>query len=203
MSSLVRDYNHYYQHSWVGIQENGLLIPIFVETVIDTSELSSDDWSEEHREQLMIHGIRYDKRERDGRIVASSITTSVMNPALVLESPDVGYVHSGRDIRWAVIRPVRQRLKGMVSNKVNGTNIGRGTETSSIIYNLFNPDFEGMINRYLFVAPSNNRIYYKGAEIGQVFDDRIHLINRFFYLIPQIQGCERYANLPISEVEAL
>ena len=203
MSSLVRDYNHYYQHSWVGIQDNGLLIPIFVESVVDTSDMSSEDWSEAHREMLFINGYRYDKRERDGRIIASNISVSVMNPNLVLESPDVGYVCSGRDVRWTVIRPVRQRLKGMASNKINGANIGRGNETSSLIYNLFNPDFEGMINRYMFVAGSNNRIYYKGAEIGKVYDDRVEVLNRFFYLIPQIQGCERYAALPFSEVEAL
>lgn len=202
--SLVRDYNHYYQHSWVGIQEGDLLIPIFVEGVIDSSERSNDDWSEEHREALQIHGNRYDKRERDGRIISSSIVVSVMNPALVLESPDVGYVSSGRDVRWTVIRPVRQRLKGMAANKLNGANLGRNnTETATVIYNLFNPNFDGMINRYLFVAPGNGRIYYKGAEIGEVRDDSIAVLNRFFYLIPQIQGCERYADLPINEVGAL
>lgn len=201
--SLVRDYCHYYQNSWVGLQEGNLLIPVFVEAVIDESGLSNDDYTEEHRSQLQIFGFRYDKRP-NGRVAATRITIPVLSPSLVLESPDVGYVASGRDIRWTVIRPVRQRIKGMVSNKVAGTNLGRSTEAATMIYNLFNPDFEGMINRYLFVAVSgNNRIYYKGAEIGEIRDNTILLISRFSYLLPQITGCEQYANLPVTQVEAL
>jgi len=200
--SLLRDYNHYYQQSWVGVKEGNLLLPIYVEQVIDSSDYDRDDYSEEHRARLEIHGYRYTKNSR-GRVSGSRFSISVLDESLVLESPDVGYISNGHDVRWAVIRPVRQRMKGMVSNKVVGTSLGRSNENASIIYNLFNPEFEGMINRYMFVAPSDNHIYYKGAKVGVITETGVNIISRFSYLLPMLTACEQYRDLPVTPVEAL
>lgn len=194
--SLVRDYQHYYAGSWVALIEGDLLIPIFVETVIDESDYSNDDFSEEHRSRLLIHGHRYDRR--DGRTRGSRINISVMSPDLVLESPDVGYVCSGRDIRWSVIRPIRQRLKGMASNKLHGANLGRGSDSASLVYDLFNPSFPGLVNRWLFVNPDNNKIHYKGAEVGLVVENEIRLLPRFQYIAGYFRNCPTYANFSIG-----
>lgn len=200
--SLLRDYNHYYQQSWVGVKEGNLLLPVFVEQVLDSSDYDSDDYSEEHRARLEIHGHRYVKNNR-GRVVSSRFSISVLDDSLVLESPDVGYISNGRDVRWAVIRPVRQRMKGMVSNKLAGMSLGRSQENATLVYNLFNPEFDGMINRYLFVAPSTGYIYYKGAQVGVIADGSISIISRFSYLLPMITVCEQYRDLPVTPVEAL
>lgn len=200
--SLARDYHHYYVGTWIGLLENDILVPIFVEAVTDESGMDPDDFSEEHRSQLQLHGYRYDKRP-NGRISGSRIAVPVLSTSLVLESPDVGYVCTGRDIRWTVIRPVRQRTKGIISNKINGTNLGRSSDSASIVYNLFNPSFDGMITRYMFVSNRNNRIYYKGAEVGEIRDGSILILSQFSYLTPQIIGCEQYANLPVTSVGSL
>lgn len=189
--SLVRDYQNYYCNTWVALREGEILVPIFVENIDDSSDYSTDDFSEEHRRLLLITGRRYDMD--NGRLRASRIRISVLNEDLVLESPDLGYVLVGRDVRWSMIRPIRQRLKGMASNKVQGTNIGRGTDNAKLIYDLFNPSFNGLVNRYLFVCPLDNSIHYKGVIIGRVDDTVIRLYQRFMYVFPQFTANPNYA----------
>lgn len=202
--SLVRDYQHYYCGTWIAQKMGDLNLPIYVESVEDTSDFDSDNFTEEHRASLQFHGLRYTLNP-NGRVTGSRVQISVMDASLELESPDVGYVLLGRDIRWTVIRPVRQRLKGMAGNKIHGANLsnGAGSNAAKMVYDLFNPSFEGLVDRYTYVCPHTNKIHYKGAEIG-VCDQtgRIFtVLTRFGYVRRRLANL--YPDFTFQIVEAL
>lgn len=179
--SLHGDYSHYFCGSWIALVEGNVRVPLFVMDITDNSDMSSGDYSERHRAQLEFVCDRYDKDAR-GRIVRRREHFNVLNPNLILESPDVGYVKIDNNVRWTHIVPVRQRMKGLTGQKVRQLSVGQGT--GELMYNLFNPEFPGLIDRYTYIAPHNNIIYYKGAVIGRVEPDnnRIVLLRIFKYL---------------------
>ncbi|MDW5598938.1 hypothetical protein VSS74_31555, partial [Conexibacter stalactiti] len=179
------DYNHYYAGTWVVLKENNVNVPLFVLEVSDPSNRREHDYSEEHRAQLLLVCDRYDK-DRSGRLRSSRCEVNVMNENLVLESPDVGYVKTGDVVRWTHITPVRQRMKGVTGHKIRQVQVGQ--RQGQLMYDLFNPEFEGLIDRYTYVAPFNNQIYYKGAHIGRVNHDTrsVILLRRFQYLVETV-----------------
>lgn len=203
--SLVRDYQHYYCGTWIAQKEGELNLPIYVEQVEDNSSFDSDDFSEEHRALLTFSGIKYIQNESNNRLVPVRVNISVLDPSLELESPDVGYVLSGRDIRWTVIRPVRQRLKGMAGNKIHGASFSNGSSGAAarIIYDLFNPSFEGLVDRYTYVCPHTSVIHYKGAEIGSFNHESSSFVvlSAFEYVIRRLSNA--YPNFTYQTVEAL
>ena len=203
--SLVRDYHHYYCGTWIAQKEGELNLPIFVENIEDPSSFDSDDYSEEHRAQLNFSGIKYVQNNGNNRLVPVRVNIPVLDPSLELESPDVGYVLSGRDIRWTVIRPVRQRLKGMAGNKIHGASFSNGSSGAAarIIYDLFNPAFEGLVDRYTYVCPHTSVVHYKGAEIGTVNQETstFVLLAAFEYVVRRLRLA--YPNFTFETVEAL
>lgn len=203
--SLVRDYQHYYCGTWIAQKEGDLNLPIFVEQVEDNSSFDSDDFSEEHRALLTFSGIKYVQNNSNNRLTAVRVNIPVLDPSLELESPDVGYVLSGRDIRWTVIRPVRQRLKGMAGNKIHGASFSNGSSGAAarIIYDLFNPSFDGLVDRYTYVCPHTSVVHYKGAEIGRIDQDSTSfvILVRFEYMIRRLR--DAYPDFIFNTVEAL
>lgn len=180
--SLLTDYSHYYNGSWVALVEDGVSYPLFVHDVGDHSNRRESDWSEAHRQQLYFRGDKYSK-DRRGNIHSERMEISVLDPRLILESPDVGFVKVGGVVRWTAIRPVRQRLKGLSSNKIPQVQVNH--RQGELMYDLFNPSFEGLINRYLYIAPNTGFIYYKGARVGNIDHGTQtgRLLNIFMYLV--------------------
>ena len=183
--SLQHDYSHYYTNSWVALCEGDLMYPLYVSDIIDRSNRRESDFSEAHRQQLFLNAIKY-FRDPNGRIRSENVEVSVVSQNLVLESPDVGYVKIGNVVRWTCIRPVRQRLKGLASNKI--TQIAVNHRQGELMYDLFNPSFEGLINRYCYISPQTGFIYYKGALAGKVNHDEqvVKLLPLFKYLFEAI-----------------
>jgi len=72
-------------------------------------------------------------------------------------------------VSWTHINPVRQRVKGLMGNKIRSLSQPRGQGISGqMVYNLFNPSFDGLVNRYVFINPMTGETYYKGALAGKV-----------------------------------
>lgn len=184
--SLRRDYQHYFCGSWIAWQSNGLLLPILVTDIRDRSDLSSEDFSEEHREQLYFMGILYQKNEATGDLIETRIEKNILDPELITESPPVGYVQVGTSVNWTHINPVRQRMKGLSGNKLRQVSIN--DRQGRLMYDLFNPSFDGLLDRFTFINPLSNKIYYKGAEIGRVdsIANQIVLMTKFSHVQKRI-----------------
>lgn len=165
--SLVSDFSHYYCGTWIAERRGNLNIPLFVMNVFQQGEFSRDDFSHEAEMALMFEAERWVKT--DSGFNRTAVQIGVFNPNLVLESPDVGYLQHGRNmVSWTHINPVRQRAKGLMGNKLRGvTSLGRNI-SGEMVYNLFNPSFEGLLTRFIFINPSDGLVYYKGAHVGRV-----------------------------------
>ena len=183
--SLHSDYSHYYTNSWVALVENGIMYPLYVQDIRDHSNRSESDYSEAHRQQLHLLCAKY-YRDQRGNIRSETLEVPVLDSRLILESPDVGYVKIGSLVRWTCIRPVRQRLKGLASKKIQQGQVNH--RQGELMYDLFNPAFDGLINRYCYIAPSTNLIFYKGAKAGRMNHETqsVELLPLFKYIFEAI-----------------
>lgn len=195
--SLVSDFAHYYNGTWIAQRVGNINCPVYVESVEQAGEFSSGDFSHEAEQALYILGERWNKNDQ-GQIVRERFNIPIFDSSLILESPDVGYLlHSRNVVSWTHINPVRQRAKGLISNKLrNGPNSGRGI-SGEMVYNLFNPDFPGLVTRFIFINPNDDKVYYKGALVGQVLpeDQRsargqrmLNLLGVFKHITPDLEA---------------
>lgn len=199
--SLHSDYSHYYTNSWVALVENEVMYPLYVQEVLDRSRRRESDYSEAHRQQLYLQCVKY-FRDGNNQIRSENLEVQVLDPRLILESPDVGYVKIGSVVRWTCIRPVRQRLKGLAGNKIQQIQVNH--RQGELMYDLFNPDFEGLLSRYCYVSPSTNFIFYKGAKAGRLNheDQTVEVLPLFSYIFEtHIQP--DYPPYNLVEVESL
>lgn len=193
--SLVSDFGHYYINTWIALQEGGINYPLQIINVDQRGRYSRNDYSHEAEQALYFVAIKCSKDE-NGRFVSEQIEVDVFDERLILESPDVGYLKHGRNIvSWTHINPVRQRAKGLMGNKIRSLNQPRGI-TGEMVYNLFNPDFEGLVNRFIFINPSDNNVYYKGAHVGVVDiqaerfrgRQRLNLLDKFKHIAEDLSA---------------
>lgn len=198
--SLRRDYQNYFVGSWIAWQSEGLLLPIFVTDIRDRSDFDQDDFSEEHRSQLHFVGNVY-KKNSEGEVIETRVEKNILDPELITESPPVGYVRLGRSVSWTHINPVRQRLKGLASNKLRQVSIN--DRQGRLMYDLFNPSFDGLVDRFTYVNPTTSKVYYKGAEIGSIdsSNNQILLLSKFSHVKKRLIA--NYPNHLFVEVEAL
>lgn len=165
--SLVQDFSNYYINTWIALKEGDINLPFYVMNVEQREEFSRHDYSHEAEQALYFVGQRWYKNS-DGRLVHDVINVDVFDQRLIHESPDVGYLNHGRNmVSWTHINPVRQRVKGLVGNKIRALTTARSV-SGQMVYNLFNPEFEGLVTRFIFVNPQNGFMYYKGAKVGLV-----------------------------------
>lgn len=165
--SLISDFSNYYVNTWIAIREGEVNHPFLVSEVIQEDGYSRHDYSHEAEQALRFVGTKWSKNE-DGRFSNQNVTIAVFHPSIIHESPDVGYLSHGRGlVSWTHINPVRQRVKGLMGNKIRQIQSPRGIE-GSLVYNLFNPDFEGLVTRFIFIHPYNGNVYYKGCRVGSV-----------------------------------
>lgn len=165
--SLVTDFSHYYCNTWVALKEGEINHPFLIIAVDQSGRFSREDYSHEAEMGLTFVGQKWFKRE-DGTFGNTSMTIPVFDPRIIHESPDVGYLSHGRDlVSWTHINPVRQRAKGLMGNKIRQIDMSRNV-SGQVVYNLFNPSFDGLVTRYCFVNPGDGKIYYKGSLVGQV-----------------------------------
>lgn len=180
--SLVTDFAHYYNGTWIAQRNGDINNPIYINSVDQNAPYSRDDFSHEAEQALVFYGDRWSK-EPDGSFRSEAIVIPIFDPSLILESPDVGYLlHSRNVVSWTHINPVRQRAKGLMGNKLRtGPSVGRGIP-GEMVYNLFNPTFDGLVTRFIYINPNDYNVYYKGARVGRVQNDvgrdrrgRLHL----------------------------
>ena len=169
--SLLRDFQHYYCGTWIAQRaERGINLPLYVLNVNQANRFGEDDFSHEAEMALTFEVERWSKNAEGQfeRQVVQGIP--VFDQSLILESPDVGYLQHGNNmVSWTHINPVRQRAKGLMGNKLRGAppSMGRSIP-GELVYNLFNPDFEGLVTRFIYINPVDGNVYYKGALVGQV-----------------------------------
>lgn len=199
--SLHSDYSNYYTNSWVALVEDGIMYPLYVQDIRDRSNRRESDYSEAHRQQLYLNATKYYRTE-SGSIRSESLEVSVLDARLILESPDVGYVKIGSVVRWTCIRPVRQRLKGLSGNKITQVQVNH--RQGELMYDLFNPAFEGLINRHTYVAPNTGFIFYKGAKAGRIIheEQQVQLLPLFKYIF-ESQVQPEYPPYALVEVTSL
>lgn len=174
--SLVNDFAHYYNGTWIAQKEGNLNLPLFITSVDQNGRFHSEDYSHEAEQALVFYADKWYK-DSEGSLHRTQITINVFDPSLILESPDVGYVlHSRNIISWTHINPVRQRAKGLLGNKLRSAPGVIRNVSGEMVYNLFNPSFEGLVNRFIFINPQDFRVYYKGVYVGyvDVTSDRVN-----------------------------
>lgn len=203
--SLVSDFAHYYNGTWIAQKQGELNIPLFVTSVEQRGNFSSEDFSHEAELAMYFNCERWTRV--DGQMRQQQIEIDVFDPTLILESPDVGYLqHSRNVVSWTHINPVRQRAKGLMGNKIRNAPVHGRSISGEMVYNLFNPEFEGLLTRYIFIEPNNGKVYYKGAIVGQVQMDvprnqygnlTVHLLDKFKHIISDFE------NYSVSLVESL
>ncbi|QEM42654.1 hypothetical protein [Shigella phage SGF2] len=166
--SLVADFSHYYNGTWIAKRAGNINLPCFVIGVEQSGNFRSDDFSHEAEQALYFVVEQWYKNEQ-GHLRNTTMNIPVFDPTLILESPDVGYLfHNGNTVSWTHINPVRQRAKGLMGNKIrNAPGIGRSI-SGEMVYSLFNPEFDGLVTRYIYINPTDGKVHYKGALVGQV-----------------------------------
>lgn len=204
--SLRGDFNNYYSGTYVAFSEGGINYPLFVEEVFQSGDFSDRDYSHEAEQGLQFRTVKWSKND-NGTYNHESFRISVFDPRIIPESPDVGYLlHSQNTVSWTQINPVRQRSKGLLGNKVRVLgNSGRAIQ-GNLVYDLFNPNFEGLLTRYIYIHPYTGDIYYKGCHVGKVDLEAslvrglrpCTLLNKFKHIQPDFE--ERYI---VTLVEAL
>ena len=165
--SLVHDFCNYYCNTWIALKEGNINHPLMIIDVRQNGDFRERDFSHEAEQAMYFVAQKWFKRD-DGTYGQEGIEIPVFDPRLIHESPDVGYLSHGNNIvSWTHINPVRQRVKGLTGNKLR--QIDRRTNVDGrVVYNLFNPEFEGLLTRFIFINPNNGRVYYKGCHVGQV-----------------------------------
>lgn len=173
--SLRGDFRNYFCGTYIGVRRNGMILPFKVDDVVDRSDFSEADYSDAHRNALRFVGYLYtSETER------SQFTAGVADETLILESPDIGYYLDTRGkVRWIRYRTHRGRQKGVYQQKLVGLNTGI---TGKLMYRLFNPQFDGLVNRHLYICPRDSVVYYKGVAIGKMIDGRVHLLRRWQHI---------------------
>lgn len=167
--SLVSDFANYYVNTYVALREGDINYPLMILSVDQNGQFSRNDYSHEAEQAMFFVAQKWFKRD-DGTFSHETINVPVFDPRIIHESPDVGYLAHGRDlVSWTHINPVRQRVKGLMGNKIRSLSQPRGQGISGqMVYNLFNPSFDGLVNRYVFINPLTGETYYKGALAGKV-----------------------------------
>lgn len=193
--SLVNDFSNYYVNTWIAMREGDINYPLMVINVDQNGPYSRDDYSVEAERAMVFLAQKWFKRD-DGTFTCETISVPVFDPRIIHESPDVGYLAQGRDmVSWTHINPVRQRIKGLMGNKIRQLNQPRGIN-GQLVYNLFNPEFEGLVNRYIYINPTTGESYYKGAKVGQVDLEAtlvrgrrpIYLLEMFKHIQPDLES---------------
>lgn len=190
--SLANDFANYYCNTWIALREGDINHPFYVMGCDQSGDFARDDYSHEAEQALTFLGQKWFKDEQ-GRLRNETITVSVFDPRLIHESPDVGYLNHGQNlVSWTHINPVRQRAKGLMGNKIRAINSPRGI-SGTMVYNLFNPQFEGLVTRFIFVNPHDGQMYYKGGRVGQVDMEVMNrgrrpcrLLNKFKHIVPDL-----------------
>lgn len=169
--SLLRDFQHYYCGTWIAQRSpDGKNLPLYVLDVRQQGNFDIDDYSHDAEMSLVFEAERWTKNS-EGQFERQIVgNIPVFDHSLILESPDVGYLqHGNNTVSWTHINPVRQRAKGLMGNKLRGTppSLGRSIP-GDLVYNLFNPEFEGLVTRFIYINPVDGKVYYKGAYVGNV-----------------------------------
>lgn len=194
--SLVNDFANYYCNTWIALKEDDVNHPFFIMSVDQNGDFSRHDYSHEAEQGLVFLGTKWSKGS-DGRFRQENITIPVFDARLIHESPDVGYLNHGQNmVSWTHINPVRQRVKGLVGNKIRQINTGIRGITGQMVYNLFNPEFDGLVTRYIFVNPHTGIVYYKGARVGLVPQPAVrtrgrsamNLLDKFKHIVPDLEA---------------
>lgn len=192
--SLVNDFCNYYCNTWIAFKDGNINHPLMILDVRQNGNFRERDFSSEAEQAMYFVAQKWSKRD-DGSYMQESIEIPVFDPRLIHESPDVGYLSHGNNyVSWTHINPVRQRVKGLVGNKLR--QIDRRSVDGRIVYNLFNPEFDGLLTRFIFINPNNGRIYYKGCVVGQVDQSApmvrgrrpCVLLEKFKHIVSDFQG---------------
>ncbi|MGL5013647.1 MAG: hypothetical protein ACRC6V_05065 [Bacteroidales bacterium] len=150
--SLSADFQLYYRQTYVGYRTNsGRTLPFYIQDVTGGGSHNDSGLN-----RLVFHGqVMYDDRQTEREVRYNS-------EKLVLELPELGYVHyRGRNI-WLTYRPVHQASKGLSGRRLVGTQMNN--DVARAIYRAVNDQPNDLARQFSFDA--NGNLYYKRREVG-------------------------------------
>lgn len=175
---IARDFLMYYGDSYVGVRGSGEEILPFQVTGVDYQ-----DWfrREPERRGVSFEQLRRELYSKHEEVVQALQFSGIVTldeqghrenricsmADLILENPELGYIKCGRTWRWVSYTPQHSAKKGLLMRRITYQ-----TATRSDIYNLFNirPGGERL---HRDVVLTNNKLCYKGVEIGTLEGQRL------------------------------
>lgn len=187
--SLREDFRNYFCSTFVGVRIGNQILPYRIDDVTDNSDFGRGDFTDAHKAHLKFQGTLF--VPATGRTEEKRF--NVTDERLVLETPPIGYYRDQRGrVRWVRYRASRNRLKGIHGQKLIGLNC---PVSHAVLFKLFNPEFEGLVNMHLYISPISGVIFYKGVAVGKMIDGRATLLTKWQH----INGMLREYNVTVVD----
>lgn len=184
--SLADDFRLYYRQTYIGYRTNsGRVLPFYVQEVTGGGGNSG----ETGMNRLVFHGqVMYDDRQTEREVRYSS-------DKLVLELPELGYVHHrGRNI-WLTYRPVHQASKGLSGRRLVGSQMNN--DVARAIYRAVHEQPDNLARQFSFDA--NGKLFYKKREVGSHAGGTVTIKSAVSWLSAYIT--KAFSNITTVEVE--
>ena len=187
--SIISDMELYYKRSYLGLrQEDGSVKPFYIEHIIFRSHLVNSEGEFDVDNLTRQMHVNHDliksglifvvQMYSDGRF-SSPATINFDDPNIVWDLPDLGYVKlPSSGWAWLSYRPLHAAKKGFITDKLHRAMTIRNHRD---IYAIFNTP-PSALNPHKDLLMLQDKVFYKGYEVGNVEEGVITLTNKMSYL---------------------